>query len=63
MHKDIVLALSSTKNDTLALRLSDKKTPDHEEQRWNFILPVFKQKSSKVFLAFCTRIVLDLTLF
>jgi hypothetical protein len=44
-HKDIVLSISSSKRDSLNLRLADKKTPDHEEQRWNFVLPVFKQKS------------------
>lgn len=47
-HKNIVLALSSSKREVLNVRLSDKKTPDHEEQRWNFVLPVFKQKSTSV---------------
>jgi hypothetical protein len=46
-HKNIVLAISGSKKDEYAVYLSDKKTPDHEEQRWNFVLPVFKQKSSK----------------
>lgn len=45
-HKDVVLALSGTKKTSLSVYLADKKTPDHEEQRWNFVLPIFKQKSS-----------------
>lgn len=44
-EKNIVLALSSTMKNSLVLKLANKKTPDHEEQRWNFVLPVFKQKT------------------
>lgn len=46
-HKDVVLAISSSKSTDAKVYLANKKTPDHEEQRWNFVLPVFKQKSSK----------------
>ncbi|KAI8351202.1 hypothetical protein EDC96DRAFT_292308 [Choanephora cucurbitarum] len=48
-HKDVVIAVSSTnKKDHLPVRLADRKTPDHSEQRWNFVLPVFKQVSASV---------------
>ncbi|RCI07331.1 hypothetical protein CU098_005261 [Rhizopus stolonifer] len=48
-HKDVVLAVSSTnKKDHLPVLLANKKTPDHSEQRWNFVLPVFKQVSTSV---------------
>jgi hypothetical protein len=48
-HKDVVLAISGSKKSQYSVYLSNKKTPDHEEQRWNFVLPVFKQKSSKLY--------------
>ncbi|KAI8376915.1 hypothetical protein BD560DRAFT_445435 [Blakeslea trispora] len=49
IHKDVVLAISSVNiKDRLTVRLADKKTPDHSEQRWNFVLPVFKQVSTSV---------------
>ncbi|KAI7893920.1 uncharacterized protein EV154DRAFT_125918 [Mucor mucedo] len=47
-HKDVVLALSGTRKTSLSVYLANKKTPDHEEQRWNFVLPVFKQKTTTV---------------
>ncbi|KAI8644598.1 hypothetical protein BD408DRAFT_441591 [Parasitella parasitica] len=45
-HKNMVLAISNRKDTDSNVFLTDKKTPDHEEQRWNFVLPVFKQKST-----------------
>lgn len=53
-HKDVVLAISSSKSTNANVYLANKKTPDHEEQRWNFVLPVFKQKSSKCCVGLCT---------
>ncbi|KAI9267080.1 hypothetical protein EDC94DRAFT_692320 [Helicostylum pulchrum] len=47
-EKKVVLAISGTMKNSLSLYLANKKTPDHEEQRWNFVLPVFKQKSATV---------------
>ncbi|CAO3687991.1 unnamed protein product [Rhizopus microsporus] len=47
-HKDKVLAIDAQSGETANLVLASRKTPDHEEQRWNFVLPVFKQKSSSV---------------
>ena len=43
-NASLVLAVKSNK-----LYLSDKKSVDHKEQRWNFVLPVFKKKSGTVF--------------
>lgn len=48
-HTDVVLAISGNKKTQYSVHLFKKKTPDHEEQRWNFVLPVFKQKSSTLF--------------
>jgi hypothetical protein len=46
-HKDKVLAIDAQSGEKANLVLASRKTPDHEEQRWNFVLPVFKQKSCK----------------
>ncbi|CEP07259.1 hypothetical protein [Parasitella parasitica] len=47
-HKTMVLSIASRKDTDSNVFLTNKKTPDHEEQRWNFVLPVFKQKSTTV---------------
>ncbi|EIE89124.1 hypothetical protein RO3G_13835 [Rhizopus delemar RA 99-880] len=47
-HQTMVLALDKQVGDKPSVTLANKKTPDHEEQRWNFVLPVFKQKSTTV---------------
>ncbi|KAG1448366.1 hypothetical protein G6F56_008961 [Rhizopus delemar] len=47
-HEGMVLALDKNIGEKPTLALAHKKTPDHEEQRWNFVLPVFKHKSASV---------------
>ncbi|KAI8884081.1 carbohydrate-binding module family 13 protein [Backusella circina FSU 941] len=45
-EKDFVLAVDDNKTDRSNVFLAKKKISDHEEQLWNFILPVFKEKSA-----------------
>ncbi|KAI9277828.1 hypothetical protein BY458DRAFT_585168 [Sporodiniella umbellata] len=47
-NEAMVLALDQNLGSKSVLALAQKKTPDHEEQRWNFVLPVFKHKSNPV---------------
>lgn len=49
-HKEIVLAIDGSQTKKSTVFITHKKTPDHQEQRWNFVLPVFKQKACKYFV-------------
>lgn len=46
-NKNVVVAISEQKKDGSPIFLANRKTPDYEEQRWNFVLPVVQQKSCK----------------
>lgn len=38
------LVLSVQKADSSRIYLAERRSGDHKEQRWNFVLPVFKKK-------------------
>lgn len=48
-HKNVVLAISDHTKKDYPVLLANKKTPDHEEQRWIFVIPRFEHKASKSF--------------
>lgn len=46
-NKGLVLTVKENEVVRSALYLSERRSSGHKEQCWNFVLPVFKKKTSK----------------
>lgn len=54
-NKNLVLTVKESETVRSTLYLSERRSTGHKEQCWNFVLPVFKKKTSKRFYNHLTR--------
>lgn len=52
-NKNLVLTVKENETVRSSLYLSERRSAGHKEQCWNFVLPVFKKKTSKKYMNMC----------
>jgi hypothetical protein len=48
-NKNLVLTVKENETVRSSLYLSERRAAGHKEQSWNFVLPVFKKKTSEYY--------------